>query len=112
MVMKDAEIKEIAKEISERSYEPCSECWQENIVYGEEKELLTEDEFIEKYCSHCEMVVAIDPETMEYTIDSYQYLQRITGMLIHPIPLEADEIINLIEEYLIEEYKHYKNMEE
>ena len=94
----EKETQEVAKEIQDHSHSPCSDCDIERRQCG-----MTEDEWIDEDCATCEIVVALDPEDLTWTIDHYQYLQHITGMVILPIPVDAEEIIDAVAEY--KEYK-------
>ena len=86
------EIEKLAVEIEQETETFCHDCRLE--VDEQLLDELTDDEFCEEYCSHCEMVVVYDPEYPEnYSIDHYQYLTRITGMVTLPIPITKEEVM-------------------
>ena len=88
------DLKKAAEEIFVESIDACQDCHDCNSVEYPDDETFEDD-----YCSACEMVVSIDPVSLDWTIDNYQYLQRIVGMVILPIPVDVEDIIDAVLEY-------------
>ena len=96
--MPDKEMLKLAQEIEQETEIFCYDCFMD--YQAECLDEITEEEMTEDCCSNCEMVVAYNPQNPEmYSIDGYQYLTRITGMVILPIPVTKEEVLENLDFY-------------
>jgi len=88
--MEEKELEELAEEMAKATEDFCERCY---LDYGDDFD--SWEDFEKENCGNCDIVIAYDPRFPEDAIiKNYQFLQRITGMVILSIPISKEELVD------------------